>query len=156
MKKGFLPLALIVVIIAGMIAAVGSASGSALRSNMALHVVERATTDVVTDLGDEGDSVGDVLTFANEIFDENNETVIGSDNGYCVRTNVGVAWECIWTLTLENGQLMVEGPFNDAGDSILAITGGTGDYMGARGQMTLVWRNEDGTEFDFIYEVFAE
>ena len=37
-----------------------------------LAVVERATTDVVTDLGAEGDSVGDILTFANEIYDQAN------------------------------------------------------------------------------------
>ncbi len=45
---------------------------------------------------------------------------------------VGKAFECIWTATLSTGQLTVEGPFFDAKDSILAITGGTGDYNEAR------------------------
>jgi hypothetical protein len=120
---------------------------------MTLHVVERATTDVVTDLGEEGDSVGDVLTFANEVYDENNETLVGTDNGFCVRTVVGAAWECIWTLTLADGQITVEGPFNDTGESVFAVTGGTGAYANARGQMTLTWRNDAGTEFDFVYEI---
>jgi hypothetical protein len=118
-----------------------------------LRVVERATTDVVTDTGDEGDSVGDILTFANEVYDENNETMIGTDNGYCIRTAVGAAWECEWTLTLQHGQLSVSGPFLDTGDSVLAITGGTGGYANARGQMTLRARNPEGTEFDFVYEI---
>jgi allene oxide cyclase len=118
-----------------------------------LHVVERAETDIVTDTGEEGDSVGDILTFANEVFDENNETQVGTNNGYCVRTVVGAAWECFWTLILEDGQITVEGPFYDAADSVLAITGGTGAYIAARGQMALSAYNEDATAFNFVYEI---
>jgi hypothetical protein len=36
---------------------------------------------------------------------------------------------------------------------VLAITGGTGKYAGARGQMKLHHRNPKGTEFDFHYEL---
>lgn len=118
-----------------------------------MTVVEHADTDAVTDTGAEGDSVGDILTFANKIYDEKNENEIGSDNGYCFRTVAGAAWECHWILTLEKGQITVDGPFYDTGDSVLAITGGTGDYATASGQMTLHFRNDQGTEFDFIYEL---
>ena len=118
-----------------------------------IHVVEHATTDAVADTGEEGDSVGDILTFANEVYDENNEAQVGTDNGYCFRTEAGAAWECAWTVTLDDGQITVQGPFYDAGDSMLAITGGTGAYAGARGQMTLGFRNDQGTEYDFIYEI---
>ena len=45
---------------------------SAIAGNMTLTLVERATTDAVTDLGAKDDSAGDLLTFANEIFDEGN------------------------------------------------------------------------------------
>lgn len=64
---------------------------------MTLHVIERATTDVVTDTGEAGDTAGDLLTFANEVFDEHNETQIGADQGYCIRAIVGEAWGCFWT-----------------------------------------------------------
>ena len=114
--------------------------------------VERATTDTVTDLGAKGDSVGDLLTFANEIYDEHNEKLVGQDNGWCIRTVVGKAWECYWTLSLEGGQLSVAGPFLDAGDSVLAVTGGTGKYYGARGEMKLHARNAQGSEYDFVYK----
>ena len=43
------------------------------------------------------------------------------------------------------------GPFLDAGDSALAVTGGTGAYAGAKGEMTLHARNAEGTEYDFGY-----
>jgi hypothetical protein len=116
-----------------------------------LTVVEHATTDAVTDTGDNGDTAGDILTFANEIFDAGNVNAIGTDNGWCVRTVPGKAWECFWTLSLKDGQITVEGPFLDAGDSVLAVTGGTGAYAGARGEMKLHARDAKGSEYDFVY-----
>ena len=121
-----------------------------------LAVVERAATDTVTDTGDKGDTVGDILTFANEVYDEANAKLVGHDNGWCVRTVVGKAWECFWTLALDDGQITVEGPFLDAGDSDLAVTGGTGEYSGIRGEMKLHSRNDKGTEYDFVYNLIKD
>jgi hypothetical protein len=116
-----------------------------------LHLIEHATTDAVTDLGAKDDSVGDLLTFSNEVFAADNKTKMGTDNGYCIRTVAGKAWECFWTLTLSKGQITVEGPYYDASDSSLAITGGTGAYAGIRGEMGLHARDAKGSEYDFIY-----
>ena len=77
--------------------------------------------------------------------------MLGTDNGWCVRTVVGKAWECFWTMSLADGQITVEGPFLDAGDSTLAITGGTGAYAGVSGEMKLHARDDKGTEYDFVY-----
>jgi allene oxide cyclase len=120
-----------------------------------MHLIEHAETDTVRHIGPakEEDSVGDVLAFANPVFDAENKKQVGSDNGSCIRTAVGEAWECIWTLTLSGGQLTVEGPFYDSKDSNLAITGGTDEYNEARGQMKLHARNPEETEYDFIYEI---
>jgi allene oxide cyclase len=120
-----------------------------------LHLIEHAETDTVRHIGpaNEEDSIGDVLAFANPVFDSENKEQVGSDNGSCIRTAVGKAWECIWTLTLSEGQLTVEGPFYDSKDSNLAITGGTDEYNEARGQMKLHARNPEETEYDFIYEI---
>lgn len=116
-----------------------------------LHLIEHATTDAVTDLGAKDDSAGDLLTFSNEVFAADNKTKMGTDNGYCIRTVVGKAWECFWTLSLGKGQITVEGPYYDAADSSLAITGGTGAYAGVRGEMGLHARDAKGSEYDFIY-----
>lgn len=118
-----------------------------------IHVVERATTDNVTDLTPAGDSAGDLLTFANEIFDAANVNKVGTDQGYCVRTEAGKSWECNFTTFLEKGQITVEGPFFDAGDSTFAITGGTSAYRNARGSMELKARS--ATEFEFIFDVIG-
>ncbi len=118
-----------------------------------LKMVEHATTDAVTDTGAPGDSAGDVLTFANEVYDADDKAKIGSDQGICFRTVVGKAWECFWTLSLDKGQLTVEGPFYDSGDSVLAITGGTGEFAGAQGDMALSARDPEGKAYNFIYHI---
>jgi len=116
-----------------------------------LNLVERATSDTVIDNGDKGDSAGDLLTFANDIYDEADANKVGSDNGWCIRVVAGKSWECFWTLTLADGQITVEGPFLDAGDSVLAVTGGTGKYAGVRGEMALHARDAKGSAYDFKY-----
>ena len=98
-----------------------------------LNLIEHATTDAVTDTGAKGDSAGDLLTFANEV--------------------AGKSWECFWTLTLADGQITVEGPFLDAGDSVVAVTGGTGKYAGVRGEMALHARDAKGSAYDFKYSL---
>jgi len=118
-----------------------------------LNLVERATSDTVIDNGDKGDSAGDLLTFANDIYDEADANKVGTDNGYCIRVVAGKSWECFWTLTLADGQITVEGPYLDGGDSVLAVTGGTGKYAGVRGEMALHARNAEGTAYDFKYSL---
>ena len=116
-----------------------------------MHLIERATTDATAHVGKEADNRGDVLTFANDVYDAANKLKVGTDQGYCIRIVPGKSFECIWTLTLANGQITVEGPFLDAGDSTLAITGGTGAFAAMRGEMKLHARDAKGSEYDFIY-----
>ena len=120
-----------------------------------LPVVEHADTDTLQHVGpaSEDDSIGDVLGFANPVYDADNQSQIGTDNGMCVRTSPGEAFECVWTVSLDGGQITVEGPFLDADDSTLAITGGTGDYEEAGGSMDLHARDAKGSEYDFTYNI---
>lgn len=78
-------------------AAAGTASlllaGPVAAESLTLALVERATTDVVTDTGAAGDSAGDILTFANEIYGQTDTTRVLTDNGWCVRIVPGKAWE---------------------------------------------------------------
>jgi|ERR1700685_1399369 hypothetical protein len=118
-----------------------------------LDLIERALSDTIVHAGGKSDSVGNLLTFANPVFDATNKAQLGSDQGFCVRVALGKSWECLWTVTLTNGQITVEGPFMDQGDSILAVTGGTGKYMGAKGVLNLHPRDAKGTAYDFHYDL---
>jgi len=70
-----------------------------------------------------------------------------------VRLVVGKAYECHWTLFLAGGQITVDGPFLDAGDSVLAVVGGTGAYDGARGEMKLHAKDGKGSAYEFTYRL---
>ena len=126
---------------------------AAANESKTVHVVEHAITDTVVDVGPQGDSRGDLLAFANPVFDPADKKQVGSDSGNCVRTDPGKLFECNWTTFLDGGQITVEGPFFDSGaDSMLSIIGGTGIYRDAHGQMKLHARgNPVGSEFDFIF-----
>ena len=124
------------------------------RSTGTVKVVEHALTDAVSN-GSKADNLGNVLTFANPVYDSADAKRIGSDNGFCVRTVKGKSWECMWTTFLPNGQITVEGPFSDTGNTRVAITGGTGKYRNARGSMELNYHNPSGTEFDFVFHVIG-
>jgi allene oxide cyclase len=128
-------------------------AGSSARLST-FRVIEHATTDAVSNHGAAGqaDNAGDILTFANELFNGGNSDHSGHDQGTCIRTVVGVAWECTWTNFLAGGQITVEGPFYDARNSRLAVTGGTGVYANARGWMQLNSR-KGGTEYAFIFNL---
>jgi allene oxide cyclase len=152
-----LALSTIVVLVVAVSASGKSAPPAKHRGHGGQHgksitVIEHATSDTTTDTGASGDSVGDILTFANDVFDAANATKAGTDQGYCVRVVAGTSYECTWTTFLPGGQIVVAGPFYDAKDSTLAITGGTGRYRDARGTMELHAR-AGGTEYAFVFHV---
>ncbi len=171
MKKSLIPTGVFSLVVLGLVVAMfvmntGVFSAHA-NSDFNIHVVEHAVTDTIGD-ADNGtpspDALGNVLAFHNQVFDAADRKVVGVDNGQCTRTitsttsmsNDGV-WECFWTVILAGGQITVEGPYNDNfSDTILAITGGTGAYQDAHGQMRLHVHtivNGVATEYDFFYQV---
>jgi allene oxide cyclase len=144
------PLRFVLLVAAALLAA--SALPAMAAAAETIHVVERATTDAVTN-GSKEDKPGNVLTWHNKIYDAANKNRVGRDAGYCVRIVAGKSWECSWTTYLKSGAISVQGPFSDTGNTVLAITGGTGAYAGANGTMDLKYRNKKGTVLDFIFHL---
>jgi hypothetical protein len=142
--------------IAAVLALTATAASAAKPAVRHIDVVERAETDVVSVKGGTAaENVGDILTFTNPIYDATNTKKLGMDQGYCVRL-IGKMIECHWTLTLAKGQIMVEGPVGDgenAPDTTLAVTGGTGIYAGAQGEMLIHARDPKATAYDFHYRL---
>jgi len=157
MKRLLIPVtaAAAVVLVFAVVNASAGPSGSKAAGGGSIHVVEHATTDAVTNGDAAFDTAGNILTFANDVYDEGNSHKLGSDQGYCVRIVVGATWECNWTTSLPGGQITVEGPFSDTGDTVLSVTGGTGAYRNARGSMELRYHNAAGTEFDFVFNLIG-
>lgn len=149
-------LAIAAALVGGAIAA-GASSASGSRPHAAaskvVHVIEHAITDT-EEPGVKGkDAPGNELIFTNPVFNVANTRQVGHDEGFCTRLSVtDGSWECLWTTFLGRGQLTVQGPYYDKRNSVLSITGGTGAYRDARGQMRLLSR-DGGTEYDFIFEL---
>jgi allene oxide cyclase len=115
-----------------------------------IRVVERALHNTVTDTGAAGDTAGDLLTFANPIYQSGEQ--IGRDQGDCIRIDPAEGkWECRWITYVGGGGITVEGPFYDSKDSTMAITGGTGRFQNARGTMHL--HALSATKFQFTFSV---
>ncbi len=136
-------------------AAARDRSGGAARASATptVHVIEHAVTDTEIPSGGGKDVAGNPLIFHNQVFNVADTKQVGHDQGFCMRIDPAEgSWECFWTTFLARGQITVEGPFYDTKNSVLAITGGTGAYRHARGQMDLKSRH-GGKEYDFIFHL---
>jgi hypothetical protein len=92
----------------------------------------------LVDVGAPGDSVGDMLVFTFQVFNRNGGSRIGAGHGYCVRTEAGVASDCLSNASLPGGRIILQWEEHDGQRvSRATITGGTGRYLGATGQMRL-------------------
>jgi allene oxide cyclase len=118
-----------------------------------IHVIEHAVTDTVIHSAGPGDVTGNLLTWHNKVYNPANVEQVGTDQGSCIRIAPAEgSWECNWTTFLRGGQITVQGPYYDTKNSVLAITGGTGAYSDARGEMNLISR-EGGTQYDFVFHL---
>jgi allene oxide cyclase len=118
-----------------------------------ITVVEHAITDTEIPTGGGKDVKGNILTFNNPVYNAADKVKVGHDEGFCTRLSLRPGtWECLWTTFLKGGQITVQGPFYDARNSVLAITGGTGAYRDQRGQMQLK-SLDGGKKYDFIFQL---
>ena len=108
----------------------------------------RSNPAQIVDIGESGDSVGDILIFDQPLLDKDKKE-IGNNSGNCIRTRVGFSFQCQWTLTFGNkiknsGSIQVAGREFDKGTSTISIIGGTGKYSAISGVMEST-NNNDGT-----------
>ncbi len=97
----------------------------------------------IIDIGEPGDSVGDILIFDQPLLDKN-KNPIGNNSGSCIRIQLNHSFQCQWTLTMDDGSIQVAGREYDRGVSTISIIGGTGKYSAISGEMEST-NNNDGT-----------
>jgi allene oxide cyclase len=138
----------------GILATAAGFSSSVAQDRLTrIEVMDHATTAVVTDVGPTGDSPGDIRTSHDRLFTSGK--LAGRTQGECVRVlpRKG-SWECGWTVkVLGKGSLTVEGPLFDGSNSALAVTGGTGAFLAARGQLLL--RQKSDTRWLLRFELLT-
>ncbi|MBC2900746.1 allene oxide cyclase barrel-like domain-containing protein [Streptomyces cupreus] len=94
--------------------------------------------------------VGDTFSFADDLFEEKGGDKVGRDGGACtvVRTGNPLDIQCVGTFVLTGGQItaqvLMTVPLEESAELPAfdaSVTGGTGDYRGASGQIHIT---EDG------------
>lgn len=100
-----------------------------------------------SDLGERGDSPGDLFGRVRQL--QRDSEPSGTHLSLCTRTTgreEDSTFACTTTLEFEEGSIVAEGIFDlalrDEGQE-LAIVGGTGDYGGARGTVTVRSQGEE-------------
>jgi hypothetical protein len=94
------------------------------------------------DTGKPGPSVGDVAIARDEVLREDGSQA-GTFRQVCTLTDlVGSpftsTFECTGSIALKDGTITMEGPFTPSdAESVAAITGGTGQYRTARGEIAV-------------------
>jgi len=133
----------IVPIVALAVLAVGSAPAATGKRAKTLRLVAIKSQQAFLDLGSPGPSLGDQLVFSDTIYRNRREA--GTDGVVCSITAVAPpygasTYQCVGTIRLRDGQITTQGlnQFQGEGDPgpfRLAITGGTGAYSGASGEL---------------------
>lgn len=109
-----------------------------------LHLVSKTVDGADLDFNEEGFGLGDQFVFTDNVFKNNKR--VGELHGWCAlarETGTGAdarsTLECQATLVLAAGQITLQGApsFTEEGPQIntVAITGGTGAYKTAHGQV---------------------
>ena len=128
---------LVAILAAVLVAAPVAGAGKHKPKTKKFSVYAMVDSAAIDDRDPQGDSQGDMITFTQKLFtDSSMTTQIGSDEVFCVRTIVGASRVCTGIFSLKGGEIMITGRESLAKHS-LAITGGTGKYRNARGEIVL-------------------
>merc|ERR1712045_964141 len=86
-------------------------------------------------------SIGDVVPFRNELYNEENQNKIGTLNGVCTYVQISPRlWTCELIYETTTGQVMAAGVFGDDSEcQKLPIIGGTAAFSGADGIVDVCW-----------------
>jgi|tagenome__1003787_1003787.scaffolds.fasta_scaffold19292200_1 hypothetical protein len=132
--------ALALPIAAGGIVAASASSDPGDRDGHGGRVIELTTQQVnqdYVDLGAAGFSTSDQFVFTNDLKRDGQK--VGEDGGTCTVTRVPAegdpTLQCLGTNSLPGGQISVQGLAAPGKPFVLGITGGTGRYSDAQGQV---------------------
>ena len=143
-------------------ASAGSRDAEEAGSIQTIHVVAKEVDSSFLDLGDADFSVGDQFVFTNDLFRGGEK--LGEDGGVCVVTRLTArgasTWECVGSNVLPGGQITVQGLVTYGPDEeikadpyLFAITGGTGRYREAHGDVRI--EEVTATRFRATFRIVA-
>lgn len=110
------------------------------RDGQVIELVAEQADDVLIDLGEPGFGPGDQLLISDVLQRDGRD--VGTNTGTCQLVQVvesQLTFHCVAALQLPRGQITVQGALTVGGDAplVAAITGGTGAYRTAHGEMAI-------------------
>ena len=136
--------------VVGAVAIATSASGSGDSRSFVLHLVAREVSSVYLPVNPDDVSQGDEFHFTNDLFRRSGgaENKVGEDGGLCTVSRLAAdgstSYHCAGTNDLPGGQISTQGLVTYGPDEEVkadpysfAITGGTGRYRTARGEVSI-------------------
>ena len=138
---------------------VGAQANSEEPGSQVLRIVAKEVASKYVDLGRKGFGQSDQFAFTNDLLRAG--TKVGEDGGSCTVTRLtprgANTWFCVASNSLPGGQITVEGLVTYGPDEAVkaepyyfAITGGTDQYEGARGQVKLEEVSADELHATFL------
>ena len=136
-----------------------SASGSRDKDDddvKVIRVTEIIVQEAEIDLGEPGDSLGDQFVTSSDLFRAGEK--VGVDGVVCTLVRlepmVSATSQCVATAEFRKGQITVQGllTFSEETEGepfLLAITGGTGKYKEAHGELKVVQMSETESRLTF-------
>ena len=123
-------------VLAVLIGAGSLASASGGREDATFRLLAARTSTVAVDVGQPGTSGGDEFIYGWRLRNIRNTRTLGDANDVCtVLSSTGVSMHCVSTITLRAGTIELAGDVTSRATFTVAITGGTGAYDQARGQL---------------------
>ncbi len=137
-------------------ASVRAAAAAAPDGARRLIVVGREDQFEEVDTGEPGLSPGDYVVFTERLRSRDGRRPLGYDTVRC--TDIFERFRCDATFTLRRrGNIEVAGTLtfpNGPGGSVLAITGGTGEFEDAEGEVHLVFSDDpEDTDVVFVFHL---
>jgi len=137
-----------------------SATPPSLSGLQTLTVVTKTREAMVVDLGPPGPSQGDLRVVNAPLYDRTGTNAIGRLDLFCVVTDPADKpgetthlLVCSGTYTLPKRTLTTHGLTPFSLETVWAITGGTGAYLGARGEQQLTRRSATEIVDTFSYTI---
>jgi hypothetical protein len=155
-RFGIASIAAVVATVAGVgLASANSSDGSARSFTVFAKTVQFAAID----LGDTGTSLGDQAVFSDDLLTAKDGDKVGFDGGVCSLVRRDEAsrsdtLQCAFTFSFDGGQIATQalltlhdGHFS--GTEVGPITGGSGKFRGASGEVAVKFFSDDEADITF-------
>jgi hypothetical protein len=159
MRSKFAIAALVAVVVAATGTGLASATAGSDDTGRTFTVFSKTVQFAAIDLGDKGPSLGDKVVFSDDLLTRKGGDNVGFDGGECtvVRRDEAAKTDtvqCVVTFSFAGGQIATQALLtltngNFTGTQTGPVTGGSGDFRGADGEVSVMFFSNEEANITF-------